>query len=137
MNMTCNADYSLSNEEQSSFQPKWLNQSTIDYSSAIRNAFIYQSSDQLDTYDYVGDYSTYSGGGYAYQFRGRLSDLRSNLSQLHQLQWIDEQTRAVIIQLSLYNPNVQLFTSVTFLMEFLSSGGAFPTARFEPIRIQG
>jgi Polycystin cation channel len=38
----------------------------------------------------------------------------------------------VIIQLSLYNPNVGLFTSVTFLIEFLSIGGIYPTVRFEP-----
>ncbi|CAF4334284.1 unnamed protein product, partial [Adineta steineri] len=66
------------------------------------------------------------------EFRGRLVDLQSNLSTLHQLGWIDDKTRAVIIQLTLYNPNVQLFTSVTFLAEFLSSSGVYPTAHFEP-----
>ncbi|CAF3719225.1 unnamed protein product, partial [Adineta steineri] len=40
---------------------------------------------------------------------------------------------AIIIQLTLYNPNVQLFTSVTFLAEFLSSTGIFTSARFEPM----
>ncbi|CAF4240688.1 unnamed protein product, partial [Adineta steineri] len=52
---------------------------------------------------------------------------------LHQLQWIDSKTRAVIIQLTLYNPNVALFTSVTFLLEFLSASGVYPSARFEPL----
>jgi hypothetical protein len=68
----------------------------------------------LDTYTY----RSYGDGGYVYEFRGLLSDLRSNLSGLHELGWIDIQTRALIIQLSLYNPSVKLFTSVTFLAEF-------------------
>jgi hypothetical protein len=63
----------------------------------------------LNTYVYIGDHGSYSGNGYVYEFRGRLIDIENNLSQLHQLKWIDNYTRAVLIQLSLYNPNVQLF----------------------------
>jgi polycystin 1L2 len=133
----CEGDYNLLSEEQQSFEPGWINQTIQTYSSSIRQAFMYQSSDTLDTYVYAGDYATYSGDGYMYEFRGSLSDLRSNLSQLHQLEWIDGQTRAVIIQISLYNPNVQMFTSVTSLVEFLSTGSIFPTSHFEPLNLQG
>jgi hypothetical protein len=59
--------------------------------------------------------------------------MRTNLSLLNQLEWIDEHTRAVIIQLTLYNPNVQLLTSATLLAEFLSTGGVFPSSSFQPI----
>ncbi|CAF3958264.1 unnamed protein product, partial [Adineta steineri] len=52
---------------------------------------------------------------------------------LHQLDWIDEKTRAVFIQLTLYNPSVQLLTAVTLLAEFLPTGGIYTTAHFEPI----
>ncbi|CAF3860190.1 unnamed protein product, partial [Adineta steineri] len=50
--------------------------------------------------------------------------------------WIDSQTRAIIIQLTLYNPEVVLFTSVTFLVEFLSTGSLIPQYRFEPLTFQ-
>ncbi|CAF4099153.1 unnamed protein product, partial [Adineta steineri] len=130
--LTCQYDYSLSNEDKHSYQPGWLNETIETYSVPIRQSFQYKSSKDLDTDTYVGDYGVYEGGGYVYEFRGRLVDLQSNVSQLHQLGWIDDKTRAVIIQLTLYNPNVQLFTSVTFLAEFLSSSGVYPTARFEP-----
>ncbi|CAF1279323.1 unnamed protein product, partial [Adineta ricciae] len=131
--LTCAADYSLRNEDKQSYAPAWQNQSSQIYHSSVTKAFTYQSGDVLDTYVYVGDHASYASGGYVYEFRGRLSDLQSNLSQLHQLGWIDNQTRAVIIQMTLYNPNVALFTAVTFLAEFLSSGGVFSSARFEPI----
>jgi hypothetical protein len=127
----------LLSEEQQSYEPGWINQTTQTYRSSIRQAFVYQSSDKLDTYTYVGDLATYGGGGYIYELRGSLSDLSSNLSELHQLGWIDEQTRAVIIQLSLYNPNAQMFTSVTLLAEFLSTGSVLPSSRFEPMYFQG
>lgn len=137
INSTCQYDYSFSNEEKRSFGPEWSNETTQGYSSSILRPFQYHSSDQLDTYVYIGDHQTYGGGGYVYEFRGRLSDIRSNISQLHQLGWIDKQTRAIIIQLNLYNPNVQLFTSVTFLIEFLSTGGIYPQFRAEPMNFHG
>jgi hypothetical protein len=133
----CEYDYSLSNEENQSYQPGWVNETAVTYSSSISEAFQYQSSKELDTYVVVGDYGSYGGDGYVYEFLGRLSDLHSNLSQLHQLGWIDTQTRAVIIQFTLYNPNVQLFTSLTLLAEFLSTGGVHPTSSFEPMNFYG
>jgi hypothetical protein len=57
--------------------------------------------------------------------------------KLHKYGWIDNQTRAVIIQFTLYNPNAQLFTSATFLIECLSTGGIYHQARFEPMQFDG
>ena len=133
---TCQYDYHFSDEDKHSYQPGWINQTIPNYSSSIRQSFQYSQAEDLDTYISVGEHGSYGGGGYVYEFRGRLSDLQSNLSQLHQLGWIDHRTRAVIIQFTLYNPNVQLFTSATFLTEFLSTTGIYPTVRFEPMNFQ-
>jgi polycystin 1L2 len=137
LNLTCQYDYSFGNEEKHSFAPGWINETIIKDNSTINQAFQYKSSDQLDTYIYTGDHGSYSGGGYVYEFRGRLTDLQSNLSELHQLGWIDIRTRAVMIQLNLYNPNVQLFTSVTFLIEFISTGGVYSQYDFQPMNFYG
>jgi polycystin 1L2 len=130
----CEKEYSFFNEEKRSFEPGWNNNSlTVTYSSSILNAFQYSTSDELDTYIYVGDHATYSGNGYVYEFLGDISDLASNISKLEELGWIDNKTRAVFIEFTLYNPNVALFTSVTFLLEFVSSSGIFTSALFQPI----
>jgi len=135
----CEYDYSISNEDNQSYQPGWTDNTTLDaeYSSSIRQAFEYQLSANIDTYVYVGKHGTYSGNGYVYEFRGSLLNLESNISLLHQLEWIDRKTRAVIIQMTLYNPNVQLFSSITLLAEFLSTGGVFPSFYFQPINFYG
>ncbi len=134
LRLNCLTDYSSFNEEKDSFEPGWqTNETTEIYSSSISQAFEYQSSTELDTYDY----GSYSGNGYVYEFRGRLNEIENNVSQLHQLEWIDNYTRAVIIQLSLYNPNVELFISMTFLTEFLSTGEVYPTSHFEPFKFEG
>ncbi|CAF1124640.1 unnamed protein product [Adineta steineri] len=130
----CEDSYSFANEETQLFQPGWsTNATTEEFSSSVIKAFNYSTSDELDTYSYIGEFGTYGGGGYVYEFRGPLSDMKTNLSTLHQLDWIDEKTRAVFIQLTLYNPSVQLLTAVTLLAEFLLTGGIYTTAHFEPI----
>ena len=136
VNMECRSDYSFFREEKRSFQPGWTDTMTSTYNRVLRRAFEYQTGDELDAYVYNGQHEVYASGGYVYECRGRLSDLRSNLSLLHQLGWIDQHTRAVIIQLTLYNPNVQLFTAVTFLVEFLATGGIYPQTRFQPFNFQ-
>jgi len=112
-------------KDKCSYQPGWTNETSEISNSSIDQAFQYGVNEELD-----------DSGGYIYEFRGRLSDLQSNLSLLHQLEWINRQTRAVIIQFSLYNPNVELFSSITLLVEFLSTGGLDPQSRFEPFSFQ-
>lgn len=132
--MFCQDDYSIQNEEQRSFEPSWINETNaLVNDTALYRAFMFRSNADLDSYWYIGDHATYSGNGYVFEFRGRLKDIQSNLSELHRHQWIDERTRAVLIQLNLYNPNVQLMTSVLIVYEFLPTGGIHQHIRIEPI----
>ena len=134
----CEADYSFANEEKGSFQPGWKlpNQTVQLHNTTILRAFKYQTGDELGSYISIGDHESYGSGGYVYEFRGRLSDLRSNLSELHRLEWIDSHTRAVLIDCSFYNPNIELFASISLLTEFLPTGGVHPQSRFEPLSLQ-
>ena len=129
----CEEDLHSSNEERRAFQLGWNRTITPSSNSSLDRAFEYRSSDELDSYVYLGHFQSYPGGGYLYAFRGHLTDLRKNLSALHQLGWIDQRTRAVIIQLNLYNPNLRLFTSVVLLVEFLATGALYPQIRIDPI----
>jgi polycystin 1L2 len=138
---SCEAGYSIVNEDERSFNPGWSSvyNSTVgqfaNYSSSINNAFMYNQSDHLDTYSYTGEHATYGTGGYVYEFRGKMSEMLGNISTLQELSWLDVQTRAVIIQMSLYNPNVNLFIFVTILTEFLPTGGVYPSASIEPLSL--
>lgn len=93
---------------------QFLLRSNSSYSTTVHQAFEYRT----------------------YEFQGRFTDIQSNLSMLHQLQWIDRQTKSVIIQFSLYNPNVQLFTSITLQTDFLSTGGLIPHFQIKPFSFQ-
>lgn len=60
-------------------------------------------------YPFSGDYNNYyPGDGYVYELRGSRNFLRGNLSQLQQLGWIDRKTRAIFVEFSAYNPNINM-----------------------------
>jgi hypothetical protein len=131
----CRDDFKWSNEEKICFGAGWnlSSDSGVNASAQIRDAFVYQSDDQLASYIDVAPHHSYSSARYVYECRGPLAQIQSNLSALHRLSWIDAKTRAVFLQLSLYNANVQLFTGVIMLIELLTTGGVLPHARIEPI----
>lgn len=107
---------SSKNEDQTSYFLGWTNQ-TIDeqLSSSIMNSFRYSN-------------------GYIYDLRGSLNSLQTNLSLLHQFQWIDQRTKQIQIEMTLYNPDVQLFISIRFISQFPSTGQISSNLRIQSIQ---
>ena len=77
----------------------------------------------------------YGGGGYVFEMRGSLPDLQKKLARVKQSGWIDRYTRAVFIELTTYNAQVNLFSIVTMTAEMLTTGGVFPMFRVEPVNL--
>ncbi|CAF3412739.1 unnamed protein product, partial [Rotaria socialis] len=138
-NRSCYYEYSFLNEEKSLWKPRWLlsNQSNDDeYSHSIINAFKYRSASELDSYIYATEYNTYFGGGYNYQLRGSLSEIIENLTQLEKTSWLDSNTRAIFLTFNLYNPNVNLFTYCSLLIENVPTiGRLIPRISFQPFKL--
>ena len=103
--------------------------------SAIYKAFQYRSAENLNTMPIDGKYGTYIGGGHVYELRGKLSFIKGNLTKLERMNWIDRKTRAVFVEFSIYNPNVNLLMVNTIQFEFLASGNILTKATFDPVSL--
>lgn len=57
------------------------------------------------------------------------------LLDLEKLNWIDSKTRALFIQYSLYNPNINLFSFCNILFELLPTGNLIKSAQFYSINL--
>lgn len=135
----CYPDLDAYNEEKNDFGYGWT-EKNMTYEppngmGAIYNSFSYQSAFKLKGSQYQGMYATYGGGGHVYELRGKLSHIIGNLSLLQQHNWIDRSTRAVFVEFSAYNPNINLFVVTTMLLEFLPSGTMINTKKFECINL--
>ena len=113
-NFRCWPSYSPQNENRSDIVG-WPNGVLTKYSSAetIRTSPYGRNST-----------TTYDGGGFVLDFRLGITkkEILQILDHLKQSQYIDFATRAVFVDVCLYNPSVQFFTSVRILFEFLPYG---------------
>jgi len=135
----CTADLSDATQETDSFSFGW-SQFNKNYTppfgyQAMYNSFQYKDAETLQGSSIKGKFNTYSGGGYVYEMRGQLSYLQGNLTLLQKMNWIDRQTRAVFIEFSTYNPNINLVIVSTILIEFLPSGSLLVTPRFDTLNL--
>jgi len=67
------------------------------------------------------------GGGYTFNFRRDPRVTLAKLAELSESDWLDIRTRAVFVEFTLYNANVNLYGSVIMLIEFLSTGAPIIT----------
>ena len=103
------------------------------FGSCNMSEFHFSSSDELQTYSYTGKMGTYSGGGYVILLSGLQSDILKRLKRLQELKWIDKYTRAIMLEFSVYNLNVNLFGICVLLNEFMEGGGVIPSWRVDAL----
>ena len=106
--------------------------------SSIYNSFQFKDETKLQGSPIDGEFNTYPGHGYVYEMRGQLSYLQGNLSLLREMNWVDRQTRAIFIEFSVYNPNINLVMVSRILLEIVSSGSILShQARFDTLNLFG
>lgn len=97
--------------------------------------YTYQTSDDLDGYLTFAKLDVYSGGGYVYRLRGSRAHLTSEMSRLEHSNWIDGQTRAIVVEFSVYNAQANLFGVISIIAELFPTGGLIPSFSFDVIRL--
>ncbi|XP_067649227.1 polycystin-1-like protein 1 isoform X2 [Haliotis asinina] len=73
-----------------------------------------------------GKHGTYDPTGSTIRLSRNRSDACKQLLEMEESSWLDVQTRAVIVELTLFNVPTNLFSSITLLLEFPPTGGADP-----------
>lgn len=71
----------------------------------------------------LGYHGSYPGDGFMLDLPMNISGAQSRLDELKGWQWIDKRTRAVIIEMSTVNPNVNIIVHNRILFEFPATGG--------------
>ncbi|KAG8506263.1 Polycystic kidney disease protein 1-like 2 [Galemys pyrenaicus] len=124
----CHAPYSLDVEDLSDYGEG----SFLNTSSGFPQAWKYQSQRQCRGYPIWGKLTVYRGGGYMVPLGTDRKSTSRILQYLFDNTWLDSLTRAVFVEFTVYNANVNLFCIVTLTLETSALGGqAFrkPTSR--------
>ena len=138
----CDEEYSVLNQIKDPYHYQWQSYNSSFAPPAsdqdVYSAFQYTRSGEIDSYPYAGIVNTYLGGGYVFKMNNLGYDksiLLGSLDNLKQNDWIDRQTRAVFIEFTIYNPNVNLFSNCLILFEFISTGQIISSSQFSPINL--
>ncbi|XP_019644219.1 PREDICTED: polycystic kidney disease protein 1-like 2, partial [Branchiostoma belcheri] len=86
-------------------------------------------------FPYFGKQGTYLSGGYVTSLGSTQQTSLTRAAYLQQHGWLDEKTRAVFIELTLYNPHVNLFSVVSIATEFTSLGTVYKGSEVVTLRL--
>lgn len=85
--------------------------------------------------DFGAKYNFYPGGGYIIDLKNN-TDAVEKIDMLKRHGWIDLKTRALFVDFSFYNPNVDLFLVCRIVFEFLPSGMVKPFSTYRVVRVE-
>ncbi|XP_041858595.1 polycystic kidney disease protein 1-like 2 [Melanotaenia boesemani] len=120
----CQAPYSWDVEDMGSYETGWTRALNGNVSGSASSPWKYQMQAQLRAQPIWGQLALYRGGGFVVELGPDLPNASSTLVNLYNNKWLDKYTRAIFIEFTVYNANVNLFCIVTLLME-TSAVGAF------------
>ncbi|XP_069123303.1 uncharacterized protein [Argopecten irradians] len=127
----CYPDYGLDSYDSESYGVGWTTQSANNSGESWQ----YQDSLKLNGYPVVAKYDSYGGGGYVASLGNTNQTATDMFNYLHDSGWIDRNTRAVLVEANIYNPNVNLFSVICFVLEFPASGSIIPFSQISPVAL--
>ncbi|XP_008584536.1 PREDICTED: polycystic kidney disease protein 1-like 2 isoform X1 [Galeopterus variegatus] len=130
----CRAPYSWDVEDLADYGEGW-NASTLNNSSGFPQAWQYQSQSQRRGYPIWGKLTVYRGGGYVVPLGTDCQSTSRILQYLFDNTWLDTLTRAVFVEFTVYNANVNLFCIVTLTLETSALGTFLAHAAHQSLRL--
>ncbi|KAL6110817.1 pkd2 [Pungitius sinensis] len=121
--LDCYNMFTPTNEERASFGPK------------IGTAWVYTSESDMNGSSHHGQISKYGGGGYYQDLSRTKEESAVQLQFLKDQLWLDRGTRAVFLDFSVYNGNINLFCIARLLVEFPATGGVVTSWQFQTVRL--
>ncbi|CAH1249639.1 PKD1L3 [Branchiostoma lanceolatum] len=99
------------------------------------NPWSYTYASVTDGFPYFGKGGTYLTGGYVTSLGSTDQTSLARAAYLQQHDWLDDQSRAVFMELTLYNPHVNLFSVVSMAAEFTNLGVVYKGSEVVTLRL--
>ncbi|BFZ04243.1 hypothetical protein BsWGS_07282 [Bradybaena similaris] len=133
---TCSYSPFYISEETKTFGHTWTVLSNISKDIIDDSPYVYRSSKELHGAILIGHHGFYSGGGYVVPFdqddQGGMEDAITNL---YNSDWIDQLTKCIFVEFTLYNAASDQFTNVVIMFEFSNFGVVFPSVFINSARL--
>ena len=99
----CYGHYDLSREETQPLSQRWRNHKKVwNYSDSLKTG----------SFSHWGYFTTYGGGGYCQDLSRKWNESLLIIKQLKKDLWIDKATRAVFLDFTVFNVNLNIFAVI-------------------------
>lgn len=98
-------------------------------------AWVYKTENELGGSSHWGQLATYSGAGNVQNLGSNKSDSTDIVNSLYDNLWVRRGTRAVFIDFTVYNANINLFCVIRLLVEFPATGGVIPSWTLRTVKL--
>ncbi|XP_049926448.1 polycystic kidney disease 2-like 1 protein [Epinephelus moara] len=98
-------------------------------------AWTYHTEKEVKGSSHWGLLTTYSGAGYYQDLSLTKEESANTLKELVDNLWLDRGTRAVFVDFSTYNANINMFCVIRLLVEFPATGGAIPSYQIRTVKL--
>lgn len=137
---SCYYDYSPEGEDTTlltlpGWKPLPYNTSWSEALQICPKAWRYHTAEELKSGSMKASYKKYGGGGYPAVLGYDENTAHGVLNETFGHGWVDRQTRAVILEYTVFNVNTNLLSTATYFYEVLATGAAFTTRRIETFEL--
>ena len=95
----------------------------------------YSTYEPFGGYKTSGQFATYSNGGYVVDIQNSKYEFDYIFEYLYNNTWIDNLSRAVVVQFTLYNTQANFYVVVELLLELPATGAVFTSSQFRTTRL--
>ncbi|XP_071015320.1 polycystin-1-like protein 2 [Oncorhynchus clarkii lewisi] len=131
----CHAPYSWEVEDMGSYGPGWNRSASENASKTLHSPWQYQTQARLRAQPTWGSVVLYRGGGFVVDLGPESQNASSTLQYLFDNTWLDMFTRAVFVEFTVYNANVNLFCTVTLMLETTAVGAFQFRSELQSVRL--
>ncbi|XP_078532323.1 polycystin-2 [Lissotriton helveticus] len=111
------------------------NEDTSPFGLQTGTAWMYATEKQLNGSSHWGFIATYSGAGYYLDLSKTREVTAAQIATLKKNLWLDRGTRAVFLDFSVYNANINLFCIIRLTVEFPATGGLLTSWKFQTVKL--
>ena len=137
---TCYYAYSKENEDRTPYhKPGWIAVENTTKEEVLNRLcpkpWRYQNPAKTDTVPKWGQFALYPGGGFVADLGYEKKISLDIIESLQRHEWLDLQSRPVILEFSAFNPSTNLLTIATYFYEIKPSGFKAPFERIKTISV--
>ncbi|XP_041047630.1 polycystic kidney disease protein 1-like 2 [Carcharodon carcharias] len=128
----CEVPYSFDEEDMSNYGEQWTNNISVQVSNL---SYIWEYQPRLQKYPFWRNLALYRGSGYVADLTTDKYNASRIVKYIAESNWLDSYTRAIFVEFTVYNANVNLFCLTTLTLETNGIGAFIPSADVESIQL--